>query len=58
MSREKPFVGVHIFVVSHVFHGVPETTVPYYRDRKEGTVDPSRSLPEFCRRPVQVDLGS
>ena len=31
-----------IFKVSHVFRGVPVTSVSHYRDRKEGAVDPAR----------------
>jgi hypothetical protein len=39
------FLAEPIFKVSHVFRRVPETSVPYDRDRKGGKVDHRRPAP-------------
>jgi hypothetical protein len=40
------FLAEPIFEVSHVFQGVPGTSVSHDRDRKQGTIDRSRPLPD------------
>ena len=53
-GREKPFVRVHIVVVSRVFHGVPGTTVSYYRDHETSTVNPRRRFEPYSVMRIEI----